>query len=367
MRWVLYVDMDAFYVSCELRDRPELVGLPVIVGPDPSLGPTRGVVLSASYEARRFGVHSAQPALQAARLCPIARWVPADFPKYERTSQEVLRRLERFAKDVRPMSIDEAALSLETTDATEVERVAHAIQDDLRTALRLPATVGAAPSRLVAKIVTDQAKPAGVRVVPAGAVPAFLAPLPVRAVPGIGPKTEERLREAGLERVGQFAEVPLSLLTRTLGSFSRELRRLARGEYEDPPDTATGPRSRSTEETFAEDLLTLEPLEEALGRLSRSLAELLTKERLRYQTVTVALRWADFSRVQRSRTLPAAREGPGDLEGTALRLLRELWSAEQSGRRRAVRMLAVGAERLVPARLRSIPLDAFDRPRGRVK
>ena len=367
MRWVVYVDMDAFYVACELRDRPDLRGLPVIVGPDPKLGATRGVVLSASYEARAFGVRSALPVGQAARLCPSAVWIAADFPKYERVSGEVLGRLARFAADVRPFSIDEAAFSVEADGAAPVAELARSIQQDLGTALGLPATIGAAPNRLVAKIATDTAKPAGVRVVGPEEVPAFLAPLPVRAMPGIGPKTEERLRAVGVERIGQLAEVSRATLVPVLGSMADEYRRVARGQYVDPPDSASGPRSRSVEETFDSDLTELEPIEAAVGRLARELAGALSSERLRYQTVTIAVRWADFTRVQRSRTLPAAREGPGDLEPVALRLVHELWGAERGGRRRAVRMLSVGAERLTPARTRSLPLDVFDAPPHTVK
>lgn len=367
MRWVFYVDMDAFYVNCELRVRPDLANRPVIVGPDPKLGPSRGVVLSASYEARKFGVRSAMPAAQAARLCPEAVWVPADFPKYERGSGEVLERLARFAPDARPHSIDEAALTIEAESPVEADRIARAIQDDLRRTLQLPCTVGVAPNRLVAKIATDLAKPAGVRVVSPEEVRAFLAPLPVRAIPGIGPKTEERLAEVGVKQVADLLTVPRATLHPVLGSGVEELRRLARGEYVDPPETVSGPRSRSTEETFETDLDAWDPLEAECRRLSRRLAESLSGERLRYQTVTVALRWADFSRVQRSHTLPSAREGPGDLESSAVRLLREIWSFEQGARRRPARMLSVGAERLVPARLRSVPLERFDVVRGTVK
>jgi nucleotidyltransferase/DNA polymerase involved in DNA repair len=367
MLWVVYVDMDAFYVACELRDRPDLKGRPVIVGPDPKLGPTRGVVLSASYEARAFGVRSALPVGPAARLCPSAVWIAADFPKYERVSDEVLGRLARFAADVRPFSIDEAAFTVEADGAVEVERLARSIQQDLGTTLNLPATIGAAPNRLVAKIATDAAKPAGVRVVGPEDVPAFLAPLPVRAIPGIGPKTEERLRAVGVERIGQLAETSRATLVPVLGAMADEYRRVARGQYVDPPDSASGPRSRSVEETFESDLADLEPVDAAAGRLARDLARALSTERLRYQTVTIAVRWADFARVQRSRTLSAAREGPGDLEAVARRLVRELWTAERGGRQRAVRMLSVGAERLTPARTRSLPLDAFDEPPRTVK
>ncbi|HYK93713.1 MAG TPA: DNA polymerase IV [Thermoplasmata archaeon] len=367
MRWVFYVDMDAFYVSCELRDRPDLKGRPVIVGPDPSQGPTRGVVLSASYEARKFGVRSALPAAQAARLCPDAVWVPADFAKYERLSTDVMERLRRFSPDARPHSIDEAAFSVELESPVEVERLARTVQEDVRRSLDLPCTVGVAPSRLVAKIATDTAKPAGVRVVGPDSVAAFLAPLPVRAVPGIGPKTEERLAAAGIHQIGDVATAPRSAVSSAVGGWAEELRRLAQGKSEDPVESEGGPRSRSVERTFSEDVGTWEGLEPRIRELAESLADALAHERWRYQTVTVAVRWADFGRVQRSRTLPSAREGRGDLAGTAARLARELWGLEQSGHRRPVRMVSVGAERLVPARLRSIPLDHFDARRGIVK
>ncbi|HZY91506.1 MAG TPA: DNA polymerase IV [Thermoplasmata archaeon] len=367
MKWVFYVDMDAFYVSCELRGRPDLVGRATIVGPDPKRGPTRGVVLSASYEARKFGVRSAMPVSQADRLCPDAVWIPADFPKYEQASRDVLARLRGFASDVRAHSIDEAALTLEAEGVVEAERLGRAIQLDLVQATGLPSTIGVGPNRLVAKIATDQAKPAGVRVVSPEGVATFLAPLPVRVVPGVGPKTGERLKSAGIETLGQLAAAPRGKLQEVLGGWSDELRRLARGEYADPPEEDTGPRSRSAEETFEEDLTRIEALEEVARRLARHLASALAEERFRYQTVTVALRWADFSRVQRSRTLPSAREGPGDLEGTAVRLLHELWNLELGGRHRPARMLSVGAERLIPARLRSIPLEQFDPAQGTIK
>ena len=367
MHWVVYVDMDAFYVSCELRDRPELKGKPVIVGPDPHDGPTRGVVLSASYEARKFGVRSAMPAALASRLCPDAVWIPADFGKYERLSGDVMTRLERFSHDARPHSIDEAAFSVELASALEAEQLARSVQRDLDRSLGLPCTIGVAPNRLVAKIATDLAKPAGVKVVPPDDVAGFLAALPVRSVPGIGPKTEERLGAAGLHQIGQFASVPRSTLLSIVGGWGEELRRLARGEYTDPVESESGPRSRSVERTFPVDVDQWEPLEQGIRQLAEALAGALERERLRYQTVTIALRWTDFTRVQRSRTLPSAREGSGDLTSTAVRLARELWSLEQSGRRRSARMIAVGAERLVTLRLRSIPLERFDAQRSTVK
>ncbi|HEV8050693.1 MAG TPA: DNA polymerase IV, partial [Thermoplasmata archaeon] len=187
MRWVLYVDIDAYYVSCELRTRPELVGRAVIVGPDPHLGATRGVVLSASYEARAFGVRSAMPVGEAARRCPDAVWLPADFPKYGAMAEEVRTLLRGRFGDVVPLSIDEAAVSVDAADDEAAGAAALSAQTALREQLGLPASIGVATSRTVAKIASDRAKPGGVVVVRPGSVATFLAPLPIRAIPGVGP------------------------------------------------------------------------------------------------------------------------------------------------------------------------------------
>jgi len=155
-RWIAYVDLDAFYVSCELRDRPELRGHAVIVGPPPAHGPSRGVVLSASYEARAFGVRSALPAAIAARMCPEATWIAPDFAKYERVSGEVRELLRRQSDTVIPFSIDEAAVVLEVDDPERARAAAEEIQRELRRALDLPASIGVATTRLVAKIATGE-------------------------------------------------------------------------------------------------------------------------------------------------------------------------------------------------------------------
>lgn len=360
MRWVLYVDMDAFYVSCELRDHPELRGRPVIVGPDPKLGPSRGVVLSASYEARKFGVRSAMPAAQAGRLCPDATWIRADFEKYGRMSGEVRARLARFDPDVQSYSIDEAAIVEDLPDSAAAEQRAREVQSDLSTSVGLPCSIGVASSRLVAKIATDQAKPAGIRVVPPETTAEFLAPLAVRSIPGVGAKTEERLRAVGVEKIGDLLVISRLKLRGAVGSFAAELHQLAKGEHVDSEHPLEGTHSRSSEETFDRDIDRLDEAEEAVRRLARRLGAALAEERMRYPGVSVAVRWADFSRVQRSHTLRSAREGSGDLESTAVRLLRDLWSHERTGQGRSIRMVSITAERLVPARGRSVPLDVFD-------
>jgi nucleotidyltransferase/DNA polymerase involved in DNA repair len=366
-RWIVYVDLDAYYVSCEVRDRPELAGQAVIVGPPPGDRPSRGVVLSASYEARAFGVHSAMPVAAAAVRCPTAIWIAPDFPKYERVSREVRGLLGRHSPDVVPFSIDEAAVTVVASDASAARAAAERIQRDLRERLRLPASLGVATTRVVAKIATDRAKPGGIVVVPPEEVAAFVAPLPVRAVPGIGPKTEARIRDHGLLTIGDFAGLKSSEVARWLGGFGRELVALARGNPRDAPIVASGPRSRSTDRTFDADVGRWEEIVGAVASLARELGEGLARDGTRYGSVGVGFRWADFSRSQRIRTLAAAAEGPGPLERWSERLARELWTAEQSGAGRAVRTVSVRVERLSGRPGRQASLDDFGRavpPRG---
>ncbi len=365
VRWVAYVDLDAYYVSCELRDRPELVGRPVIVGPPPGDGPTRGVVLSASYEARAFGVRSALPVRAAASLCPDAVWIPPDFPKYERLSREVRTLLAEHAADVAPMSIDEAAVGLDVADAPAARAAAERIQRDLRERLRLPASIGVATTRLVAKIATDRAKPGGIVVVRPEEVAAFVAPLPVRAVPGVGPKTEARLKAHGLERIGDFAPLRPSDVRRWLGGFGDELIALARGAPRESARETAGPRSRSTDHTYATDVGRWETLEETVRALATQLAESLAQEGVRYGAAGVAFRWSDFARSQRVRQLSAGVEGPEPLTERAVRLARELWEVERQGKGRGVRTVSVRAERLTERELRQASLDDFAAGRPR--
>ena len=362
--WILYVDLDAFYVACHLREQPELVGRPVIVGPPPSAGPSRGVVLSASYEARKFGVHSALPAMAAARMCPDAVWIPPDFEKYEKVSGEVRELLGEFSSDVVPYSIDEAAVGLRSDDAAAVRDVAERVQRALRERLGLPASIGVATRRIVAKIATDRAKPGGILLVPPDGVAAFVAPLPVRAAPGVGPKTEEILRRHGVVTFADLATRRPAEVRGWLGDFGSELVALARGQPLEEAEHSLGPRSRSTDHTFAADVDEWEGIEPVVRSLAEGLAASLEKEELRYGAVGVGFRWADFSRSQRLRTLPASREGSAPLAERAVRLARELWETERSGHRRSVRTVSVRAERLAERTQRQVLLDEFE-ARGR--
>ena len=364
MQWIVYLDLDAFYVSCELTERPELVGRAVIVGPDPTKGPTRGVVLSASYEARTFGVRSAMPVGEAHRRCPDAIWLPADFPKYERLSNAVRELLRPRAPDLVQLSIDEFAFTAEGPGALEAERIGREVQQEIRERLHLPASLGIAASTTVAKIASDRAKPGGIRVVPPDETAAFLAPLPVRAVPGVGPKTAEVLASLGIETIGSMAVGAGPKVRAALGGFAEELVLLARGTPRDTRLTAeSGPRSRSTDHTFLEDVEEPGTLEAALREMAPALAASLARERLRYQTVTVAVRWRDFSRTQKSATLPALHTGAEPLERAGLRALAELWEARrrQTGRP-AARTLSLRVERLRPVTGRQRTLPEYPEP-----
>jgi nucleotidyltransferase/DNA polymerase involved in DNA repair len=358
--WVVYVDLDAYYVSCEIRDRPDLAGREVIVGPPPEGGPTRGVVLSASYEARKHGVKSAMPAAIAARLAPDAVWIAPDFSKYERTAHEVRVLLRRFAPDVIPFSIDEAAVVLGPGSAEGSRRTAEEIQRALRAELGLPASLGVATTRVVAKIATDRAKPGGIVVVPPDAVAAFLAPLPVGVIPGVGPKTDALLDEVGVRTVGDLATRRPRELERALGGFARELIALAQGHPSERREVDEGRRARSSDHTFGRDATAWEEIAPVLQEMAEGLGRSLDEYGHRYGAVSVAYRWADFTRSQHGGVLPGAAEGPGPLREAALRFGRELWERSTATTERSVRTVSVRAERLTARSRKQTSLADFD-------
>jgi DNA polymerase IV len=363
--WVVYVDLDAYYVSCEVRERPELVGKEVIVGPPPDAGFTRGVVLSASYEARRHGVKSAMPAQAAARLAPAAVWIPPDFSKYERVAEEVRRVLRRFSTEVIPFSIDEAAVLLGAVGPEEARTVAGEVQRTLRQELDLPASLGVATSRIVAKIATDRAKPGGIVLVPPTEIAPFLAPLSVGVIPGVGPKTESILAALEIRTIGELARQRPRDLERALGGFGRELFSLARGTPLERRDVESGPRARSTDHTFTRDATSWEEVAPALDEMATELGGSLDRHGFRYGGVSVAFRWGDFSRSQHGSVLPGAADGPAPLRDAARRLGRELWERSAPTGTRSVRTVSVRAERLLPRSRRQAVLDDFETPVAR--
>ena len=223
--------MDAFYAAVEQRDRPELRGKPVIVGADPKGGRGRGVVATASYEARTFGVRSALPISQAWKLCPQGMYLPPDMDKYARVSREVMEILHRFTDLVEPLSIDEAFLDVTASRRAlgDAVTIARNLKDQIRRDTSLTASVGVAASKLVAKVASEMRKPDGLVVVEPGTEAAFLAPLPVRRLWGVGPKTEESLLRLGVQTIGDLAALAGDSLDHRLGTHGHDLTLLARG------------------------------------------------------------------------------------------------------------------------------------------
>jgi DNA polymerase IV len=326
-RTILHVDMDAFYAAVEQRDRPELKGRPVVVGADPRGGRGRGVVSTASYEARRFGVGSAMPISRAYRLCPHATFLPVDMAKYGRVSEQVRGVFERFTDAVEPLSIDEAFLDVTASHRAfgSGEAIARGLRSAIRAETGLTASVGVASSKLVAKVASDLGKPDGLVVVPPGTEAAFLAPLDVRRLWGVGPKMEERLGRAGVRTIGDLARLAPSVLDRRVGSHGHDLVRLARGLDDRPVISDPGEaKSVGQEHTFDRDTADLAILRRTLLELADGVARRLRHQRLRARTVTLKYRDEAFRTLTRAETSPRpVDEGEAAFE-VAWRLFREV-------------------------------------------
>ncbi len=342
LRRILHADMDAFYASVEQRDRPELRGLPVIVG---GTG-RRGVVSSASYEARRFGVRSAMPTGEARRLCPDGVYVSGDMARYARESRRIFEIFRRFTPLVEGLSLDEAFL-----DVTGTERLqgsAHEIAVALRAAVRaeteLVVSIGIAPVKLVAKIASDLAKPDGLLEVTPESVVSFLAPLPVSRLWGVGPVAEAKLLAVGMRTIGDLARAEAHRVETLLGPHGLELARLARGDDPRPVDPERAPVSISEENTFAGDVSDPSILEATALAHAEAVARRLRHEGLRARTVVLKLKLAarrrpgprGFDLLTRRSTLRAATDDGETLFRECLRLL------ERASLTEPVRLLGVG-------------------------
>jgi DNA polymerase-4 len=344
---ILHVDMDAFFVSVELLERPELRGKPVIVGGQPN---QRGVVTAASYEARKFGVHSAMPLRTAGRLCPHAVYLDGHHAKYSEWSDRVAAILAKFSPIVEMVSIDEAYLDLSGTERLHGPPLA-ATDKLLRAITRttgLPCSGGLATTRLVAKVASDQAKPRGLLWVAPGSEARFLAPLSVRKIPGIGEVTERALRALSIETVKQLAAQPLEKLEKVFGQWGTALYRKARGgdSYEFIIDAE--PKSISHNHTFGEDTEDTVALTAMLSHLSQKACKRLREAGLATRTLTLTIRYAGFDTYTRAKTLGEPTQLDADIFAVFQNLFRQ-----HRDHRRKIRLLGVslsglahGAEQL---------------------
>jgi DNA polymerase-4 len=335
VRRVIHLDMDAFYASVEQRDRPELQGRPVAVG-----GPaaSRGVVAAASYEARTFGVRSAMPMARAVRLCPDLEIVRPDFQKYRAVSQQVFALYRAVTPLVEPLSLDEAYLDVTENawDEPLAVNVARRLKAMIRETTGLTASAGVAPNKFLAKIASGWRKPDGLTVIAPERVESFLQDLPVDALWGVGPVTARRLREHGIERLVDVRAADPAVLRQAVGSMTDWLLKLAAGEDDRPVEPNRPAKSSSSECTYAEDLSDLERIREEVAELARENAEWLRRRGLRARTVTIKVRYGDFTTITRSHT-----HAPTDDTEAIVRRAVNLLSKTEAGRR-PVRLLGAG-------------------------
>ncbi len=354
---ILHVDMDAFYASVEVRDRPDLAGLPVIVGATGG----RGVVLSATYEARALGVRSAMPVTRARRLCPQAVFVAPRHHVYAAVSREIMAMFRAVTPTVEPLSLDEAFLDV----AGAIRRlgqpaeIAGLIRASVREQQGLTCSVGVATCKFVAKLASAQCKPDGLWVVPADQVLDFLHPLPVAALWGVGERTGQALARLGLRTVGDLAHTPVAALQRELGAAAgSHLAALAWGRDQRPVVPGAQDKSIGAEETFATDVDDPEVIRRELLRLSERTARSLRASGSVARTVVVKLRLANFTTITRSRTLPEPTDVARKIYVTAC----GLYAASGLGSRARLRLVGVRASGLIPAARATTQLAFGDQP-----
>jgi DNA polymerase-4 len=348
-RTILHFDLDAFFCSVEELLDPNLKGKAFVVGGSPE---GRGVVSSASYPSRKFGIRSAMPTARALQLCPQLIILPGRHGVYGKHSKRVMGFLREAAPVVEQLSIDEAFLDV-SDDPRPGEVVASALQEDILLQFKLPTSWGVASNKLVAKIATEIGKPQGLIVVPHGGEAAFLAKLPVEMLWGVGPKTRERLNDEGVRQIGDLAAISDDHLIRLFGEFGPELAARARGEDDRSVIEGRDPRSMSAETTFSEDRSDREELLQTLQRLSERVGYRLRKGEFVGRTVKLKLRWHDFTTISRQVQLEQPTDQDREIYRAAVSLFDVAWQEK-----RLVRLLGVGVSDLGP-KVRQLSL--FDR------
>ncbi|MEJ2552514.1 MAG: DNA polymerase IV [Gammaproteobacteria bacterium] len=317
MRRILHLDMDAFFTAIESRRHPEFKDKPLVVGGrgDPN---RRGVVATASYEARRFGIHSGMPLRTAFRLCPEAIFLPVDFQRYEAVSAQIKAIAREYSPVVEDAGIDECYLDISQVETSALS-LAQELKRRIKDATGLSCSIGIAPNKLVAKIASDMHKPDGVTIITGKDIEERIWPLPVRRLLGVGPKTEARLKELHICTIGDLAAVPVATLIARFGPAHGEyLRRAARGIDDSPLVTHWEPRSMGRETTFEADISDRQVLAATLLRLTRAVVRRMQQEGYHCRRVTVILRYADFETHTHSLPLPAPTDDGEIIQETAL-------------------------------------------------
>ncbi|KPK89690.1 MAG: hypothetical protein AMJ88_17225 [Anaerolineae bacterium SM23_ 63] len=338
-RTILHVDLDAFFCSVEELLNPELLGKPFVVG---GSAEGRGVVSSASYAARKYGIRSAMPTARALSLCRDLIVVTPRHRNYGEYSKQVMDLLRNSAPIVEQISIDEAFLDV-SDDPRPGAQVAFDLKEEIRDRFKLPTSWGVASNKLVAKIATEVGKPDGLVVVPQGEEISFLAPLPVEMLWGVGPKTQARLGELGVRTIGDLAAMSVDHLKRLFGEHGVDLATKAKGQDDRPVLEEHETHSMSSERTFERDLSEINELNSILLQLSENVGHRLRKEELVGNTVKIKLRWSDFTTMTRQTKLEQPTDQDGEIYQAALQLFKRVWK-----KGRPVRLLGVGVSDLGP-------------------
>ncbi len=352
-RRILHLDMDAFFAAVELLRRPDLRGKPLIIGGrgDPN---GRGVVATATYEARRYGVRSGMPFRTALRLCPDAVYLPTDFAEYARWSQVFKAQMREISPLFEDRGIDEAYLDISARGESS-EALGRALKANILAATGMSCSIGIAPNKLLAKIASDLDKPDGLTILSPEDIAERIWPLPARRIPGIGPKAEEKLHALGIGTIGELAAAPLTRLARHFGNaMARFMHDAANGRHDTPVVTSREPKSRSRETTFERDIAEPEAIERTLFDLSRRVASDLRARGYVGRTIGIKLRFADFRTLTRDRTLAGATDRDNVIAQAALACLRRVPLD------RPIRLLGVRVSELAPAAERPVETDLYD-------
>lgn len=341
-RKIIHVDMDAFYASVEVRDNPSLVGKPVVVGGSPT---SRAVVCSASYEARKFGIRSAMACSKAKRMCPHAIFVFPHFERYSQASREIHSVFETVTDLIEPLSLDEAYLDVTENKLGEpsATRLAMYIRNEIKLKTKLTASAGVGPNKLVAKIASDFNKPDGLTVVRPDQVQAFLDPLPVERLWGVGAVTKERLSKIGLIKVKDIREASPDFLESKLGNYGKFLFEMANGIDDRRVESEWDPKSRGSETTFDKDTVNIDQLIETLKGQAEEIATYLDRENLLVRTVTLKVKYHDFKAITRSKTL----EFPFRKQNLITDLCQKLLNESTEAGARPIRLIGVSVSHFI--------------------
>jgi DNA polymerase-4 len=342
-RRIMHIDLDAFFVSVEQVADPSLKGKPVVVGGRPK---GRGVVAAASYEARAFGLHSGMPLVTASRLCPQAIFIQGSFPKYREASRKFMAILADFSPYLEPMGLDEAYLDATGFESLHgsIKQMAQKIKQRVKQELGINASIGIAGGKIVAKVASEMSKPDGLLEVAEGEEAKFLAPLPIARLPGIGKKTEPKLKSLGIDTI-KLSALPLRALKSHFGASGELLKRFASGLDNREVEPPAAAKSASRETTFAKDIKDPARLESALRYLGERVGADLRQKNKRARCVTLKLRYGDFTTITRRKTLSQSTDSDQVMFETGQKLLKQALSGEK----RAVRLIGIGVSELVEA------------------